>query len=77
MNKPQMTYFQENDTIHITLSEDPEAFSFELTPNVTVELNENGEFIGIEIIHASSFIVDSVVESVQAKVLSLSASKPT
>jgi uncharacterized protein YuzE len=37
-----------------------------MTPNITAELNETGELIGIEIINASSFIRDSILESVQA-----------
>ena len=35
------------------------------------ELNEKGELIGIEILNASAFLRDSILESVQAKVLQL------
>ncbi|MGK7893335.1 MAG: DUF2283 domain-containing protein, partial [Xenococcus sp. (in: cyanobacteria)] len=42
------------------------------SPNITAELNESGELIGIEIINASSFIRDSIVESTQGKILNLS-----
>jgi uncharacterized protein YuzE len=44
----------------------------ELTPNITAELNENGDRIGIEILNASSYIRDAVMETVQAKMLRLS-----
>ena len=48
---------------------EPEAGSVELSPNITVELNKKGEVIGIEILDASGFIRDSVMDSVQAGVL--------
>jgi uncharacterized protein YuzE len=43
----------------------------ELAPNITAELSDDGELIGLEILNASTFIRDSVVESLQAKMLSL------
>ena len=49
----------------------PKGGSLELSPNITAELNDNGELIGIEILNASTFIRDSILESVQAKMLSL------
>ncbi len=42
---------------------------FKLSPNITAEMNERGELIGIEILEASSFIRDSILESSQAKIL--------
>jgi uncharacterized protein YuzE len=42
-----------------------------LSPNVTAELNQKGELIGIEIINASAFLRDALLEGVQAKVLNL------
>ena len=44
-----------------------------ISPNITVELNERGELIGIEILQASSFIRDSILEAAQAKMLDLPA----
>ena len=52
MNKTQMTYFEKNDIIHIALSKEEEANSFEISPYVTAELNNKGELIGIEIVSA-------------------------
>ena len=69
MNKPTMTYFQEEDIIHILVSKGNEAGSVELNPNITAELNEHGELIGIEILNASTFIRDSILETAQAKLL--------
>ncbi len=45
--------------------------SVELVPNITVELNAKGELIGIEILAASQFIRDSIVESIQGRVLNI------
>ncbi len=75
MNKkqtPRMVYFEQEDILHLVLSDEPEAGSVEISPNITAELNERGELIGIEILNASAFLRDSILESVQAKVLQLS-----
>lgn len=53
----------------LIISEEDEAGSVELSPNVTAELNDKGELIGIEILDASSFMRDSILETAQAKVL--------
>ncbi len=74
MNKkktPQLTYFEQEDILHLKLSDEPERGSVEITPNITAELNEKGEIIGIEILDASAFLRDTILESVQAKVLQL------
>ena len=71
MNKTKMAYFEKEDILHLAISDEPEGSSIELSPNITAELNDNGELIGIEILNASTFIRDSIVESVQAKILSL------
>jgi uncharacterized protein YuzE len=71
MNKIRMTYFKDQDVLHLVISEENEASSVELSPNITAELNENGELIGIEILEASSFIRDSILETAQAKMLHL------
>jgi uncharacterized protein YuzE len=71
MSKPKMTYFKDEDILHLVVSDEEEAGSIELSPNVTVELNDRGELIGIEILEASSFIRDSIMESAQAKILDI------
>jgi uncharacterized protein YuzE len=71
MSSTRMVYFEENDVLHLSVSDEPETASVELSPNITAELNEQGELIGIEIINASSFIRDSILESAQARLLSL------
>ena len=69
MNKPKMTYFEHEDILHFVIADEKEAGSIELSPNVTAELNQTGELIGIEILQASSFIRDSILESAQARML--------
>lgn len=71
MNKGEMTYFKDEDVLHIAISDEKEANSIELSPNITAELNESGELIGIEILEASSFIRDSILEPPQAKIFEL------
>jgi len=68
-NKTRMTYFVQDDVLHLAISDEPEARSIELIPSVTVELNDKGELIGIEILNASAFVRDIILESVQAKML--------
>ena len=71
MNKTKMTYFKDEDILHLVISEENEASSVELSPNITAELNKDGEIIGIEILDASTFIRDSILEVAQAKMLNL------
>ena len=76
MNKMRMMYFEKDDVLHLAISDEPEAGSVELGPNITVELNDQGEMIGIEIMEASRFIRDSIMESVQAKILRVPEFQP-
>jgi len=71
MKKPKMAYFEDEDVLHLVIAEEAEANSIELSPNITAELNERGELIGIEILNASAFVRDAIMEGVQAKVLNL------
>jgi len=76
MSKTRMMYFEKDDVLHLAISDEPEAGSVELGPNITVELNDKGEMIGIEILEASRFIRDSTMESVQARVLRVPEFQP-
>jgi uncharacterized protein YuzE len=71
MNNVKMYYFEKKDILHLIVSDEPEANSVEISPNITAELNDEGELIGIEIINASAFLRDSILESVQGKLLNL------
>lgn len=74
MSETRMAYFEEEDILHLAISDEPEASSIELSPNITAELNEDGELIGIEILEATEFLRDSILESAQAKMLDLARS---
>ncbi len=75
MNKPKMTYFEKEDILHLVISDEPESDRVELSPNITVELNRDGELIGIEILNASAFIQDAVLDTNLAKRLSLASTE--
>ena len=69
MSKTHMEYFEKEDILHMAISDEPEAGSVELSSNITAELNSKGKLIGIEILNASDFVRESILESVQAKML--------
>jgi uncharacterized protein YuzE len=71
MNKTKMRYFEQEDILHLVIAEGLESRSLELSPNITVELNDQNELLGVEILNASKFLRDTVLESVQAKTLQL------
>ena len=71
MNNPRFKYFEHEDVLHLVITDEPESRSVELNPNITVELNEKNEMIGVEILHAGSFLRDAVLDSIQAKTLQL------
>ena len=72
MDDSKLAYFEAEDVLHLAISDEKEFGSVEVSPNITAELNEHGELIGIEIIGARSFLRDSILESTQAKLLQLS-----
>jgi uncharacterized protein YuzE len=72
MTHAKMTYFEDVDTLHLAITDEAEAGSVEISPDVTAELNANGELIGIEIVNASSYLRDTILESAQMRLLQLS-----
>jgi uncharacterized protein YuzE len=73
MKKPKMSYFEQEDILHLVIAEEEESGSVELSPNVTAELNEKGELIGIEILQASTFVRDLILDGAQARLLNLTS----
>ena len=69
MKRPQVRYFEKEDILHLLISEGPETRSLELAPSITVELGNEDELIGVEILNASSFLRDAVLESIQSRTL--------
>jgi uncharacterized protein YuzE len=70
-----VAYFEKDDVLHFAISDEPEAGSVEVSPDITAELNAKGELIGIEILNASRFLRDTVLDSVQARMLELAEAK--
>ncbi len=62
MTKLKMIYFDKEDILHLVISDEPQSGSLELSPDITAELNDNGELIGIEILNASTFIQETVLD---------------
>jgi uncharacterized protein YuzE len=75
MNKPKLFYSEKEDVLHLVIADEEEASSVELSPNITAELNEKGELIGVEILNASDFMRDSIMETAQARLLNLTSSE--
>ncbi|MBU4212976.1 MAG: DUF2283 domain-containing protein [Kiritimatiellae bacterium] len=75
MNKGRMTYFEKDDILHLAISDESETGSVEVSPDITAEMNAAGELIGIEILNASRFLRDTVLDSVQARMLELAEAK--
>lgn len=61
-----MVYFGQEDILHLMVAPGPEAQSVELSPDVTVEMDAQGQILGIEILNASKFMRDSIIESLKA-----------
>ncbi|ASF45400.1 DUF2283 domain-containing protein [Methylovulum psychrotolerans] len=62
MTHPKMTYFPDQDVIHLAITDEDEAGSMALSPDITAELNADGDLIGIEILKASAFLRDVILE---------------
>jgi uncharacterized protein YuzE len=75
MPKTSVRYFEEEDVLHLAVTDEPESRTIELSPDITVELNDRDEMIGVEILHASVFLRDSVLESIQARTLQVLAAR--
>jgi len=69
----RMTHFEKEDVLHLMISEGNEVDSVELMPNITAELDDQGELIGVEILSASTFMRDFMLDSLQAKLANLRA----
>ena len=51
--KPLINYDASSDVFYIVFKSGPEETVVEMAPGINVELDENGQIIGIEILHAS------------------------
>lgn len=73
----KMVYFEQEDILHLKVSDEPEKGSMELGPNITAGLNDDGELTGLESLIVSAFIRDSVVVSFPAKMLAFAKAENT
>ena len=76
MDKTRLRYFEGEDVLHLAVADGREVRSVELGPNITVELDEHNELVGIEILNASAFLRDAVLDSVQARTLDILQTAP-
>ncbi|HXU36317.1 MAG TPA: DUF2283 domain-containing protein [Blastocatellia bacterium] len=66
MSKTRIKYFEQEDVLQLVISDEPEFRSVELNRNITVELNDKNEMIGVEFLKASAFLRDAVLDSIQS-----------
>jgi uncharacterized protein YuzE len=67
-DKPLVNYDSKSDILYIVTGRGDEEEFIEIAPGVNVELDEDGQVIGIEILNASEFlkpIVKSLYEHVE------------
>ena len=64
-----MRYFESEDIIHIMIKEGRETGSVEISPNITAELDGDNKIIGVEILNASTYLRDNLLDTIQAKLL--------
>ena len=67
----RMAYFEAEDILHVTIAGGPEAQSVEPNPDITVEMDAQGQILGVEILNASRFLRDSIMDSIQGRMLHL------
>jgi uncharacterized protein YuzE len=72
MKTPKLVYFDQEDILHLLLAEGEEVNGVELSPTITAELNAQGEVIGIEVLQASTFVREALLELAHAQRLKLS-----
>jgi uncharacterized protein YuzE len=63
MNETRLRYFKHEDVLHLIISDGQESRSIELSPSITVELNNKNERIGVEILNAKEVLLDMLQES--------------
>ena len=67
----RMAYFEKENVLHLMVADGPEAKCVELSPDVTVEMDAQGQFLGVEILNARRFLRDSRMDSIQGRMLHL------
>ena len=65
----RLSYYPKSDVLHYVVREGEEFASREVSPGVTLELDERGKLIGIEILDASQFMRQFVVRRFKSPAL--------
>lgn len=73
MAETHLNYYPKEDILYLLIAEGQEMQSVELSPNITAELDAHGELLGLEIVQASNFVRDVLLDTVQGKLLNLGA----
>ena len=60
IDKSKVTYFEKEDVLHLMVSDEPESNSVELSPNITAELNENGELTNLGYVTMRNMILNKI-----------------
>lgn len=71
MGRAKFRYFEEEDILHLSISDEHEHNSIEIKNNIFVEINKYHEIIGLEIIDASSFLMDYLVDYIKDDLLQM------
>ena len=69
-----MAYFEAEDILHLVVADGPEAKNVELSPDITVEMDAQGQILGVESVNASQFLRNSIMDSIQGRMLHLDPS---
>ena len=67
-SKKIINYDQRSDVLYIGIKKGAEEEFIEISPGINIELNEEGQVIGIEILNASK-ILKSVARPLQKQIL--------
>jgi uncharacterized protein YuzE len=65
--EPVVRYDPEADVLYVVAAAGEVARSAEVSPGVTIEYNDDGDVIGVEILRASKILAAPVVASLHAK----------
>lgn len=60
----KIEYYPETDSLYIDMSEHPSAESIEVADGVVIDLDGNGNLVGIDIDHASTKLDLTLLEAV-------------
>ncbi len=58
----RMVYFEQEDILHLMVASGSEAQSIELSPDVTVEMDTDGQTLGVEIVNASQYVPELLAQ---------------